>query len=506
MRPHASSRPPFCDRSSLRLLALTALLAACGGGGGGSTDAPSSSPTPRPTPVVPVTPPGPSGSTAQIVLRDGDLVGDDLLITNIEDAALGSDGSAAVVVTIADSGNRAAIVVRRPDGALETVFDPRGDASGVDAASITRLRLAPSGEMVFQSGTGLDSDRLHRIAGGRLETIAGAPPGPVFPDFRILGNVRIGDGGRVAFVAGGGECEVVIGDDEPRVTCTNALWIADEASVERIDDESLDLVRQRASTIRVELDPGGDAWFSLPRRGSGPMLLRFADGAASVVLTGETELPGIGTLNSVEAVAINAAGQALLEASLQEFAGERRPQVLGLLQGDQFTTIARGATTLGGANVASLRGLGIDGAGRALFEARLGDAEAPASQRNSLWLGNADGLTEIVREGETMPGEPVTVLTLLGSRVNAAGDVAFVAELGSIVDGVERRDEVRATVRRADGRLVTVASTRHTGQFGALSAMQIVGWDESATLLLIGTRGRSSDRVLLLGRSDQSED
>jgi hypothetical protein len=36
--------------------------------------------------------------------------------------------------------------------------------------------------------------------------------------------------------------------------------------------------------------------------------------------------------------------------------------------------------------------------------------------------------------------------------------------------------------------------------------MQIVGYDEGVTLLLIGERGRSSDRILLLGRSDQGSD
>ena len=103
-------------------------------------------------------------------------------------------------------------------------------------------------------------------------------------------------------------------------------------------------------------------------------------------------------------------------------------------------------------------------------------------------------------------GDQSTVLALLGSRVNAAGDVAFLTELGTISGGVVQREEVRASVRRADGRLVTVASTRHSAQFGALSDMQIVGYDEAGTLLLIGARGRSSDRILLLGRSDQSND
>ncbi|MBY0278992.1 hypothetical protein K2Z84_26980 [Candidatus Binatia bacterium] len=452
--------------------------------------------------MTPVTPPGPASSTAQIILRDGDVLLGDLRVANIEDGALGTDGSAAVVVTIADSGNRSAVLLRRPDGSYAPIFDPRTDASGLDATSIARVRLATDGTIVFETGAGLDTDRLYRVADGRLEALAGAAPGPVFPDFRILGNVRLAPNGTVAFVGGGGECEVVVGDAEPRITCTNALYVAGDDGVRRLDDSDLDLSRQRATTIRAEIDPAGGIWFSLPRRGTAPMLLRWADGEATRILDGTTTLDGIGTLNSAEAVAISASGQVLIEGGLQEFTGDRRPQVLGVLDNARFAQIALEGTTLDGANIATLRGLGLDGRGRALFEARLGDVDAPTTQQNSLWFGDASRLERIVREGSPFPGEDITVLTVLGSRVNAAGDVAFLTELGSLVDGVAKLEEVRATVRRADGRLVTVASTRHTGQFGALSAMQIVGYDDAGTLLLIGTRGRSSDRVLLLGRSD----
>lgn len=438
-----------------------------------------------------------------MILRNGDLLGGDLDVDNIEDASLGTGDALAVVVRIGDSGNRSAIVQRGPGGGFGIVYDPRIADGGIDSTSITRLRMAPTGELVFQTGGGLDTDRLYRIANGVLETLAGAPPGAEFPAFRILGNVRIGANGLVAFVGGGEECEVVVGDDEPRVTCTNALYVADAGGIVRLDDSALDLSRQRATTIRVELDPAGGAWFSLPRRGTAPMLLRHFAGETTAVLTSETVLGDLGTLNSVEGVAVNAAGQVLLEGGLQEFVGERRPQVIGVMTDGSFATVAGEGTELAGENVASLRGLGLDGSGRALFEARLGSVASPTTQRNSLWLGDAAGLVEIAREGSTLPGDQATVLTVLGSRVNAAGDVAFLAELGTISDGVVQRQEVRASVRRADGQLVTVASTRHSAQFGALSDMQIVGYDDAGTLLLIGERGRSSDRILLLGRSDQ---
>lgn len=438
-----------------------------------------------------------------MILRDGDLIGEDLVVANIEDAALGTSEAVAVVVTIANEGNRSAIVRRQPGGDFAAVYDPRIDDAVADPSSIGRLRLAPDGEMVFQSGDGLDSDRLYRLANGVLEGLAGLAPGPLFPDFRILGNVRLGAGGVVAFVGGGGECEVLVGDAEPRITCTNSLYVADAAGVRRLDTGDLPLVRQRATAIRVELDPAGGAWFSLPRRAAAPILIHHLHGESTTVLTGETAVGDLGLLNSVEAVAVNAAGTVLLEASPQEFTGERRPQVLALLADGALGVIAREGGTLGGEHVATLRGLGLDGSGRALFEAQLGPVDDVSRQRSSLWLGDASGQVEIVREGSALPDDQAIVLELRGSRVNTAGDVAFLTELGSISGDVVQREEVRATVRRADGRLVTVASTRHTAQFGALSGMQIVGYDEAGTLLLIGTRGRSSDRILLLGRSDQ---
>jgi len=486
----------------LALLLVTTL--ACGGGGGSAGNTPQSEPTPRPSPVRPIETPGPGRSSAEVILRDGDLIGEDLVVANIEDAALGSGSSVAVVVTIANEGNRSAIVRREAGRAFTTAYDPRIDDAVADPTSIGRLRLAPDGEMVFQAGGGLDSDRLYRIVNGVVETLAGGPPGPEFPDFRILGNVRLGTGGVVAFVGGGGPCEVVVGDDAPRVTCTNALYVADASGVQRLDDAELQLARQRATAIRVELDPAGGAWFSLPRRAAAPMLLHHLAGETTAVLTGESEVGEIGLLNSLEAVAVNAAGQVLLEVGPREFSGERRPEMLGILAGDDFDVIVRDGDTLGDRNVASLRGIGLDGAGRALFEAQLGPTDDPSAQRSALWLGDALQQIELVREGSALPGDQAIVLNLLGSRVNAAGDVAFVTELGTISDGVLRREEVRATVRRADGRLVTIASTLHSAQFGALSDMQIVGYDEAGTLLLIGTRGRSSDRVLLLGRSDQT--
>lgn len=491
-------------RSALLLVCSLTALAGCGGGGGDGSGSPSNAPTPIPSPVRPIDPPGPPRSTAEIILRDGDRMPDGLVVANIEDAALAGDRVAALV-TSSSTGGALAIVLREPGAGFATAFDPLTAAPDVDARSLSRLRMSRTGEIVFQSGNGLDRDRLHLLQDGVLYTLAGAEPGPVFPDFRILGNVRIEVGGIVAFVGGGQACEVTPGSEEPRIVCTNALYVADATGVVRLDDSELDLERQRATAVRVEMDPHGGAWFSLPRRRTAPVLLHHAAGTTTAVLTGASELEGVGVVNSVEVVGINQAGDVLLEVGQQEIEGERRPATLGVLRGESFVPYAKEGTTLGGAPVSTIRGIGIDDFGRALFEAALGEPDGTRTVP-ALWYGDENGLVEIVREGAPFPGESAIVVDLQGSRINEQGDVAFLTRLGTVAEGTVRVEEVRATVRRADGRLVNIASSRNTAQLGEITSLTIGGFDREGTLLLIASRSRSSDRVLLLGRSDGQTD
>src|SRR5439155_12901415 len=126
------NRPRTAARCALVLatLGLAGLVAACGGGGGSGSASPAVAPTPRPSPVVPITSPGPTRSTAEIILRDGDQIAGDLPVSNIEDASLGADNATAVIVTLANSGNRSAIITRSAAVTFTPAFDPRsGDAS-----------------------------------------------------------------------------------------------------------------------------------------------------------------------------------------------------------------------------------------------------------------------------------------------------------------------------------------------------------------------------------------
>src|SRR5262249_35027966 len=151
-------------------------------------------------------------------------------------------------------------------------------------------------------------------------------------------------------------------------------------------------------------------------------------------------------------------------------------------------------------SILDLRAIGLDDQGEALYQETIGDAQNPAAAVLSLRLAATTDV-EIAREGVAIAPGDLTVLTFQEPRINRSGDVAFIAQLGEVEPGTSPLEEIRAVVRRADGQLVTVASTKSGGQLGTLSSLSVAGFDDNGTLLLIGSRG-SNDRVLILAPSD----
>jgi hypothetical protein len=181
--------------------------------------------------------------------------------------------------------------------------------------------------------------------------------------------------------------------------------------------------------------------------------------------------------------------------------GGPRPGVVGLLRDGDFTPIAIEGEAIAGETVETLRAIALDEAGNALYEAQFLDRTGPVeSLRRSLRLGGPDGGVEIVREGRPAPDGGATVLSIDAARVNDAGDVVFLSSLGRIEDGTLYVEEIRATLRETDGTLRTLVSSARSAQFGTLSRLLIVGFDDQANVLLLAERGQSSDRALLLSQ------
>lgn len=490
-------------RTALICLVLAVMSASCGGGGGGSAPPVD----PAPAPVIPVRPPGDAPSRASVVLQSDERIDEGLVVANVEDAALAADGTIGAIVSLANRGGARAVLRRAPGAGFSVVFDDTNAPEGVDVRSLLRLRMAPSGEMIFQAGAGLDTDRLFLVDEDVVHTLAGAAPGAVGPDFRVLGNVRIGHDGIVAFAGGGHTCETdVTPGGSVRYICEVALFVARNGVVERVGEDVIDLDEAATSSVRVEIDPEGAVYFSVPGRRTQPTLLRFGEGEFTSLLTAEGEVPGLGAVLRDPDGADMVGGAVLLSGTLPPAEeGAPRPDIIGILRDGSFEQVAVDGPASGGGTIRSLRPIGMDGAANVLYEAQIAESEDPqAPLRRSLRLWKPTGEIEIAREGRASSEGGPTVVSIDSARINEAGDVAFLTALGRITEGTIYTDEVRASLRRADGSIRTVASSLESAQFGVLSRLTIAGFDDAANLLLLAERGQSSNRVLLFARADDT--
>ncbi|HZR80865.1 MAG TPA: hypothetical protein VFD92_07190 [Candidatus Binatia bacterium] len=492
-------------------IGLTAIIslagAACGGGGGGSNV----QPTPIPTiPIVTATPgpaatptPTPAISRVETILRQGDAIPGGSTVQDIEDADVATSGAIAAIVQVAGARGGRAVVSRSPAGALTAIFSPE-QATDFDASTIAQVRVAPGGQVLFEAGTGqdetgtgLDSDRLYLASGGTTQALAGAPPGVVAPDFRILGEVEIGQTGIAAFVGGGSPCTVTQQGDSVRVRCTAHLYVANGFTVEEVEVPDIDLGDQSISTPQIAIADSGEAFFSLPGSGEEPTIVRLGtDGKLHVVLTAADEVDPVGRIVRPQLNAVNAAGDLLVTTTIQEDATPR-PAVIGILRGMELIEVARESGRTGPDDVTDVRTVGLDDAGRVLFTATLGNADAPDGPRRSLRLFDGTAVQEIATENATFTGTDLTVLEISSTRFNRHGDVAFVAQLGRRTSGTVIVEEERVVLRRADGTVSSPLSTNGGGSFAQLGDISITGFSEDASILVRAQAQPSGDRVLL---------
>jgi len=490
------------------LVGALLLPLACGGGGGGGGGGNTVTPTPIPT--VPAATPSPAGSpgptptpqagAARIVMQNGDTIAPGVVVNNIEDAELGNDGTIAVIVTVADAARDRAVFVRSPQGAYSSVFDSSSAPAGLDLHTLARLRMAPTNEFTFIAGSGLDSDRLFYSSATSVVPLAGEAPGVVAPTFRILGDLSIAKGGLVGFIAGGDQCTVTTVNTTTRTTCTIHLFTASGGNVSEAMVTGIDLSDLSPTTPGVAASDSGSVYFSVPGSRSEPTVVRAAGGKVSTVLAADTNVTPIGVLKRPKVIAADPAGDLLLSSTVST-GSNTTAQVLGLLKTDQsFMTIAQQGDAVGSQTVLDLKAIGLDDTGQAFFQEHIGTTGDAASAVLSLQLGTTQPV-EIARQGQPLTPGDLTVINLEAPRINRNGDVAFIALLGELEPGTSRVEEIRAVVRRADGELVSAASTKTSSQIGALTDVSIAGFDDNGTLLLIVARGNAATRALVVAPS-----
>lgn len=498
-----SSARFMCARSALVVCLLVA-ASACGGGGGGGgngggggggatpTPAPGGSATPRPT-QSPSPTPTPVGELARIVLAENDTVAG-LDVVDIEDASLNDAGAVGVIVTVRGTSGARAVLLGDVSGEFTPIVTPNAPPPAADMTTLGRVRLAETGALVFESGEGFDTDRLYFASDGVVTPLAGAAPGVVAPDFKILGEVVIGGDGTVAFVSGGEPCEIDNSGTTPRTFCEMHLLVGRDGVVEELRDESI--VGQEISPTQPQaaVTDTGVTFFSVPPPSGMPeaaTLVRYDRGDLDTILLANTALPDVGRLVRPQVSAANADETLLLTTTLAADPGPSRPTVLGLLAGEDFSVLDRERVEVGdGKVVTDLRAVGLDESGRALYIVRIGapeDTDAPQTLR----LNDGTTAIDVAVEGAILPGTDKTLISFEAQRINRRGDVAFIAELGRIDGLTTIIEEVRAVVRLADGRYLAPVSSARPGNIGTLANFEIAAFDDNANLLLIATRAPS---------------
>jgi hypothetical protein len=451
------------------------------------TPTPGAGPTPTPTPAV---------SAVELLLREGDTAPGGATVADIEDAALSEDGWVGAIIEVLGGRGARGVVRRAPGGDFATVFSP--DGADFDTTTLGGIQVGVGGNLLFEAGIGLDSDRLYLAGAGAAQPIAGAPPGVVSPDFRLLGEVEVGITGRVGFVGGGSPCTSMQQGGQLRVRCTANLFVSDGGSVSEVEVRDIDLSDESIGTPQVQIADSGAAYFSVPGGADAeePTIVRFADGSVRTVLSAEESVTPVGLLVRPQLNAINAAEDLLVTTTLQQDEAPR-PAVIGILRDDEFVEIARENTdaTPEADDVTDLRTVGLDDEGRVLFTATLGAGD---EARRFVRLFDGTSVQEIVADGDTFPGTDLTVLSVASTRINRNGDVAYVVELGRIMPGTVIVEELRAVLRLADGSTHFPVSTRGAGPIGSLSDLEIAGLGADGSLLVVGTEATTGDRVLLL--------
>lgn len=491
-----------------------AFAAGCGGGGGGG-DGPTPTPSPRQTPIPVFTPPQPTPAASstpppapgvpQVLLSEGETVAGDLRVNDIREAALAPERTVAVIIRASGSEARA-VIRRREDGSYTTVFDATTAPPALDLTTLEDLEVSSDGAILFRGGDGIDTDQLYFAPpGSPAVALAGASPGVVAPEFRVLGDQDLGLDGEAAFVGGGNPCMT---DEEGSTRCDVHLYLVEDGTLRELAIEDNDLKNLNPRSPRTVVAGGGVVYFSVRGTGEEPVLVRATGDDVETLFSVDTEISGVGGLINPTLEGVGPEGQYLVTTALRE-EEPPRPLVLGVLalegSSRDFTEIARVGTARGTWTVVRIEVLGIDDQGAVLYLETLeptDSEEEEPPQRLALRLFDGATSVDVAVEEEKLPGSDEFVIELRDPHFNRRGEVALVAELGDIVQAPAGPTiTIRGTdvlVRSRAGVYSVRLPAEEPIEGGLVEGDGIADFGDDGTLLALGSREDENDELLLL--------
>jgi hypothetical protein len=463
------------------------LAASCGGGGGENPPAP---------------------ETLRVVLRDGDTLPGGFLISTIESANMSADQRIAVIASEPGSEPGApgqnGVFVISPSGDVTTVMSPASPPEGLSLTTVRNLIMAPTGEVTFEVGDQLDDDGVFYYD-GELKTVARTEPGTTPPGFKILGEIRLADGGLVAFTDGIAPCEADNSSGNLRVECTLRIHTGVPGQFTQVAVPN-GLDGQAPTAIILQVNRNQEVAVGLPASGSEPLVGIIRGGQFQGLLNRRQTFEGLGTLLSARPRAIGSNGSVAIDAGFDtDGDGQRDRNRLLLYANDTIISIAESGVPASGHDgrvVLDVRGLDIDDAGRVIYSIEVGD---PGSTTGFLSLRVWDGTSsqeiafEGLRFGRDDMDEPLRILEIEQIRASRSGDVVFTGTIGRFDDEGTRRIDRTAIVRYADGQLEEVIQTKSTlVNGGRITSLSIQDINERGDLLVIGSIDRQANRALLM--------
>ena len=446
--------------------------------------------------------PQPVPDGAQVLLTDGDRLLPNFEILSIESANMAADRSISFIASRTGTDTLNGVFFRTPTGQIRSILAPGSALAGdLPLTRIRKLNMAQSGQFAFSVGDQLDDNTIFYSDGTRTSLIATTESEEPLPDFRIVGELRVEEGGVLAFSDGSNPCSVDTSGAVQRTRCLLRLQYGPPGDVTEVAVPN-DLDGQNPTAIILQLNERNQAAVGLPARGEEPYVGILDQGIFTGILFRRETLPEYGVLTNAKPRAMGKDGTIAIDGDFDTDGDSDRDveRVLRYRSGGLDLAASTGdEVPFGQKEIIDLNAVAVDDIGRMYYIAEfLGGGE----ERDLLRVWDGTTNTDIIWQrkrygGEAEMGQELEITEIFQTRVYGDGTVLMVVSLGFYEEGT-RRITSRQLLRWKDGKLDTLLESKATIGDGTLVGFQIADLNSSGDLLLIAEINVRANRALLL--------
>lgn len=446
--------------------------------------------------------PKPVPEGTQVLLIDGERLLPNFEILSIESANMSADRSISFIASRTGTDSLNGVFLRTPTGEIRTVLVPDTPLAGsLPLKTIRKLNMAQSGQFAFSVGDQLDANAVFFSDGVETTLIATTEAAEPLPGFRVVGELRVEEGGILAFSDGSNPCTVDTSGATQRTRCNLRLQYGAPGEVAEVAVPN-DLSGQNPTAIILQVNEFNQAAVGMPARGSEPYVGILDEGVFRGILFRRENLPEYGVLTNAKPRAMGADGTIAIDGSFDTDGDNDRDvnRVLRYRQGSLDLAASTGdEIPFGKKEIIGLNAVDVDDIGRMYYIAEFlgGDEERDLLR---VWDGTTN--TDIIWQqkkygGKTDLGQDLQITEIFQTRVYGDGTVLMVVSLGFYEEGT-RRITSRQLLRWKDGQLDTLLETKSLLPEGTLVGFQIADLNQEGDLLLIAEINVRANRALVL--------